>query len=247
MNEIDANQQGLKNFVVLYREPEQAVLDAPRGFQCWAEDGDHAEEQCSNAWPDADVVWVWQGPFGVGVQPALDDYYTTWLASEVDAARNPRPNAPGDSGMVEVLVRELDEQALDWVVQKCEGLLTPDGRLTDAYCDSLGHDSDGGFSTDWAQGGPILEREGIWVIERYKGVWDAFKKIPWENRWKGVLVISGPTYLAAGMRCFSVSRLGDKVAVPSSLVRRAPAVVDATPDRDDQEADASPARERDRG
>ncbi len=186
MNEIDANQQGLKNFVVLYREPEQAVLDAPRGFQCWAEDGDHAEEQCSNAWPDADVVWVWQGPFGVGVQPALDDYYTTWLAGEVEAARNPRLNAPADSGMVEVLVHQLDEHALDWVVQQCEGLLTPDGRLTDAYCDSLGHDSDGGFSTDWAQGGPILEREGIWVIERYKGVWDAFKKIPWENRWKGV-------------------------------------------------------------
>ena len=149
--------------------------------------------------------------------------------------------------MVEVLVRELDEQALDWVVQKCEGLLTPDGRLTDAYCDSLGHGSDGGFSTDWAQGGPILEREGIWVIERYKGVWDAFKKIPWENRWKGVLVISGRTYLAAGMRCFIASRLGDKAAVPSSLIRRASAVVDATPDRDDQEADASPSRERDRG
>ncbi len=65
----------MKNYVVLYREADQHPLDAPLGFQCDAEDTDHAEEQCENAYPGCDIVWVWEGPFGVGIQPALDDYY----------------------------------------------------------------------------------------------------------------------------------------------------------------------------
>ena len=70
----------LANHVVLYRPANAFALDEPQGFQCWAEDGDHAEEQCLDAYPDADVVWVWQGEFGVGMQPALDDYYNTGIA-----------------------------------------------------------------------------------------------------------------------------------------------------------------------
>ena len=67
----------MKNYVVLFRRNDiQAVTEAPFGFQCFAEDTDHAEEQCLNADPDADIVWVWEGAEGVGMQPALDDYYT---------------------------------------------------------------------------------------------------------------------------------------------------------------------------
>jgi hypothetical protein len=65
----------MKNFVVLYREGGMLPLDKPFGFQCWADDADHAEEQCLNSYPAADVVWVWQGEEGVGMQPALNDYY----------------------------------------------------------------------------------------------------------------------------------------------------------------------------
>ena len=66
----------MKNYVVLYRRNDiQSPLDEPFGFQCWADNTDHAEEQCLNADPDADIVWVWQGEAGVGMQPALDDYY----------------------------------------------------------------------------------------------------------------------------------------------------------------------------
>jgi hypothetical protein len=66
----------MKNYVVLYRiESIMCALDEPFGFQCHAEDSDHAEEQCLNAYPDCDVVWVWEGAEGVGMQPALDDYY----------------------------------------------------------------------------------------------------------------------------------------------------------------------------
>jgi hypothetical protein len=71
-------EYALKNFVILYRmESTMSPLDAPLAFQCQAEDTDHAEEQCENAYPGCAIVWAWQGPGGVGVQPALDDYYSS--------------------------------------------------------------------------------------------------------------------------------------------------------------------------
>ena len=72
----------LKNYVVLYRDgTSMAALDQPLGFQCYAEDSNHAEEQCENAYPDCEIVWVWQGPNGIGMQAALND----WLTSGVPA------------------------------------------------------------------------------------------------------------------------------------------------------------------
>lgn len=66
----------MNNYVVLYRQNDiQNVLEAPFGFQCYADDVDHAEEQCLDAYPDADIVWVWHGAEGVGMQPALDEFY----------------------------------------------------------------------------------------------------------------------------------------------------------------------------
>jgi hypothetical protein len=51
----------MKNYVILYRiESIQSPLDAPFAFQAWAEDTEHAEEQCLNAYPGCDVVWVYQ-------------------------------------------------------------------------------------------------------------------------------------------------------------------------------------------
>ena len=70
----------MKNYVVLYRiDSIMTPIDEPFGFQCYADDVDHAEEQCANAYPDCDVVWVWLGAENVGMQPALDDYYTAGL------------------------------------------------------------------------------------------------------------------------------------------------------------------------
>ncbi len=80
----------LRNHVVLYRPAGSLPLDEPQGFQCLAEDGDHAEEQCLNAYPRADVLWVWQGEFGLGMQPALEDYYSAGFA-ESDAAMGESP------------------------------------------------------------------------------------------------------------------------------------------------------------
>ena len=35
--------------------------DDPFGFSCQADDKDHAQEQCLNAYPDCDIVFVKEG------------------------------------------------------------------------------------------------------------------------------------------------------------------------------------------
>lgn len=47
-------------FIVLYLE-EAVPVGAPLAFVCQADDGEHAEEQCQNAYPWCQVVWVFQG------------------------------------------------------------------------------------------------------------------------------------------------------------------------------------------
>lgn len=63
----------MKTYTVLYRTDYLSPVDPPFGFRCEAEDFDHAEEQCENAYPDCDIVWVWEGD---SMQDALDDYWT---------------------------------------------------------------------------------------------------------------------------------------------------------------------------
>lgn len=48
----------MKTYIVLYRDDSLKPLDPPLGFKCQADNGDHAEEQCINAYPNCDVVWV---------------------------------------------------------------------------------------------------------------------------------------------------------------------------------------------
>ena len=67
----------MNSYMVLYRD--SAVMcdsDPPFGFHCMAEDSDHAEEQCVDAYPDCDVVWVVES-LGTAddYQYALNDYY----------------------------------------------------------------------------------------------------------------------------------------------------------------------------
>lgn len=68
----------MRNHVVLYRiESIMSPLDAPFGFLCQADDIDHAEEQCLNAYPDCGVVWVVKGG---DYEQALSEY---WLENTV--------------------------------------------------------------------------------------------------------------------------------------------------------------------
>ena len=101
---------------------------------------------------------------------------------------------------------ELTGAALDWAVAKCEG--------KDAIVRAP-HKYVFEPSTNWAQGGPIIEREGI-------SVW-AFDDVTWkaENPFASGVdqVFEGPTPLIAAMRCYVASKLGDEVEVPKELIK----------------------------
>jgi hypothetical protein len=122
---------------------------------------------------------------------------------------------------------DLIGPALDWAVATCEGYsLTSDGislllkrgkelRILGKNSSSLAYST----STDWSQGGPIIEREGIAVghavseidwcscLSRYAET-DPAERFPQE----------GPTPLIAAMRCYVASKLGAEVDVPEELV-----------------------------
>ena len=94
---------------------------------------------------------------------------------------------------------ELTGAALDWAVAVCEKNWTfePDG------CDS--------YSTDWAQGGPLIERNLI-TIFRHDEEWFAHSQLSMPEDFPG------DTPLIAAMRCYVASKLGDEVDVPEELV-----------------------------
>jgi hypothetical protein len=133
---------------------------------------------------------------------------------------------------MKIKTSELTGAALDWAVAKCEGLLAPDGiRLSEEYCDSLGHNQDGDFTTDWAQGGPIIEREGINIraIRKEGHSLDGKWLAAYDHGNTGTMVewvkrtdfprhyLAGPTPLVAAMRCYVASKLGDTVDIPEEL------------------------------
>jgi hypothetical protein len=63
----------LKEFVVLYRDPDMHfLLDAPLVFICAAEDIDHADEQCEDANPGCEVLWAHEG---ADIDAAFEAYY----------------------------------------------------------------------------------------------------------------------------------------------------------------------------
>jgi len=94
---------------------------------------------------------------------------------------------------------ELTGAALDWAVAKCEYFPVRDG--FDDNCPE--------YSTDWAQGGPIIERERIDVLYEHDLRWIAVPQ-------KGIESY-GPTPLIAAMRCYVASKLGDEVEIPEGL------------------------------
>jgi hypothetical protein len=107
---------------------------------------------------------------------------------------------------------ELTGAALDWAVAKCEGQVYHGPAWTK-------------YSTDWAQGGPIIERERISVMLSFKGSYaegSNAKPSGWCARkyQYGVLnepLSYGPTPLVAAMRCYVASKLGDEVEIPEEL------------------------------
>ena len=78
-------------------------------------------------------------------------------------------------------------------------------------------------STDWAQGGPIIERMRPTFVDGVDQVVCSLSR-PVEVLYASELAkrfctMRGPTYLIAAMRCFVASRLGDEVELPDELVQ----------------------------
>ena len=111
---------------------------------------------------------------------------------------------------------ELTGAALDWAVAKC--LPNPQD-VTHKNCVIRRQPVQYIFSpsTDWAQGGPIIEREriGVWPSDSVDGMWAA--RPDYEVCPKRLLPSYGPTPLIAAMRCYVASKLGEDVSIPEEL------------------------------
>jgi hypothetical protein len=93
---------------------------------------------------------------------------------------------------------ELTGVALDWAVAICE---TPN--IAERLAKKRNPQSVADFqpSINWAQGGPIIEREGIATGKSWEG-WKAFTDTSTGE---------GPTPLIAAMRCYVATKLGDDI------------------------------------
>ena len=101
---------------------------------------------------------------------------------------------------------ELTGAALDWAVQQCEGARKDIDFVwwTDDHYTP---------STDWAQGGPIIEREEI-SVNWASGQWQAHTA---NDQDEYAQIEYGPTPLIAAMRCYVAGKLGETVNVPEEL------------------------------
>ena len=109
---------------------------------------------------------------------------------------------------------ELTGHALDWAVAKCEGM---DWLFEDLTLPCPG----AAYSTEWAQGGPIIEREKLWI--GYSASGTMLKLVVMEDavvqchKVASPCSTTGPTVLIAAMRCYVASKLGDTVDIPEEL------------------------------
>ena len=125
--------------------------------------------------------------------------------------------------MKTIKVSEATPIQLDWLVAKCE---SSDGRLVKLgggwngafYVERENGPDLGGFhrfdpANDWAQGGPLIEKELINLITTAGYPWRATVYMG-----GGVWIDQeGPTPLIAAMRCYVASKMGDVVEVPEEL------------------------------
>ncbi len=94
---------------------------------------------------------------------------------------------------------ELTGAALDWAVAVAEFGYGADSKTNK-------------YSTDWSQGGPIIEREYMYL--EYSGIWRAYC-----TRNGNSFMSVGTTPLIAAMRCYVASKLGDEVEIPKELTK----------------------------
>ena len=116
---------------------------------------------------------------------------------------------------MKIKTSELSGKQLDWAVAQIEGYAEgPNGSFWITEDDCV----DFKPTTDWVQGGPIIERE---VISVGKHTWDNDGVISWgaskSSLFQGAPFSAGPTLLIAAMRCYVASKLGEEVETPEFI------------------------------
>jgi hypothetical protein len=111
---------------------------------------------------------------------------------------------------MKIATSELTGSALDWATAKAEGNDYEWMALSRA-CRQKAN-----YSTDWSQGGPIIEKgkhgapgNRMEFRQGNIGVYASY--------WRGP-TYHGPTHLVAAMRCFVAAKLGDEIDVPDELL-----------------------------
>lgn len=111
---------------------------------------------------------------------------------------------------------ELTGAALDWAVELAQLL----GRMERDPAErvALRNVRVGiSASTNWAQGGPIIEREITDLVIQQSIEGDGRVHAYIDSDKPTEVCCWGPTILIAAMRCFVASKLGDEVEVPEEL------------------------------
>lgn len=120
---------------------------------------------------------------------------------------------------MKIKTSEATNTQINWLVATCEGAGDDWHSYEPFFWDGVavinvqGHDVNYRPSTNWAQSGPIIEREEI-TLDKEARMQDA--PVVWlANCGRGF--VSGPTPLIAAMRCYVASKMGDEVDVPEEL------------------------------
>lgn len=110
----------------------------------------------------------------------------------------------------------LIDAALDWAVGYARCLTATNGKpiLARDLMDAAVRNGMSSPSTDWAQGGPIIELNEIGSFHYIHG----FHGPTWSaSIGSGGFQQDGPTLLIAAMRCYCCAKLGDEIEIPQEL------------------------------
>lgn len=118
---------------------------------------------------------------------------------------------------------ELTGAALDWAVAKAEGADMSWDEVAEDFFMGMHHDlcflKEFKPSTDWVQGGPIIEREHLGVCYYHEADgWEVPNWAAWRTDIDDRVQIMGETALIAAMRCVVTKVLGAEVDVPEELL-----------------------------
>ena len=115
---------------------------------------------------------------------------------------------------MKIKVSQATNLQIDWAVAHCQNLQLQ----TEQYVVGVAGE-DGTYyqpSTDWAQGGPIIEQEKIGILFYVDHIPDDADEPIWVASCGGERAL-GDTPLIAAMRCYVILELDNEIDIPEEL------------------------------